>query len=65
MKYIVNLRTTSDEQFEVDAKSEQEAVALVHDMFYEGELDNDDRVWYDLEFTCGSARETDSIQSLI
>lgn len=65
MKYIVNLKTTTDEQFEVDATSEQEAVALVHEMFIDGELDNDDRVWYDLEFTCGRARETDSVQSLI
>lgn len=64
MKYIVNLRTTSDEQFEVDAKSEKDAVALVHEMFIAGELDNDDRVWYDLEFTCGNVKETDLIQSL-
>lgn len=65
MKFIVNMTTTQSEDFEVDARSEQEAVAIVHEMFNTGDLEQADRPWYDITFTCGNAEETEQIQSLI
>lgn len=65
MKFIVNMTTTQSEDFEVDARSEQEAVAIVHDMFNTGDLEQAARPWYDITFTCGDAEETEQIQSLI
>ena len=64
MKFVVTMTTTDVENFTVDATSEEEAVAIVHEMFLEGELDYE-RPEYDIEFTCGNARETDWVQSLI
>ena len=64
MKFVVTMTSTSVEQFEVDADNEQMAVEIVHDMFNDGELDTY-RPEYDITFTCGNAKETDWVQSLV
>jgi len=66
MKYTVTMTTTNVENFEIEAADEYEAVAITHEMFNTGELDElYDRPWYDITFTCGNAEETEVVQSLV
>lgn len=64
-KFVVTMTSTHSEDFEVEARSEQEAVEIICDMFDEGELEEEDRPWYNITFTCGRAKETTDVQSLI
>ena len=63
--FTVTFTATHSEDFEVEANSEAEAVAIIHEMYSEGELDYEDRPEYNITFTCGRVVETDWEQSLI
>ena len=64
MKYTVTMKTVNVEYFDVEAEDEYEAVSVIHEMFNEGELDYE-HPSYDITFTCGAAKETDWIESMI